>query len=143
MARRKIIHTEIGILRGRDCIYLDSLSMQDGSTVVLEGTVNTEIVREFKPPRDMPKSGELAYRLSFAGVLALQMFELDTWESQADDYYDAFSDSSFEEVLDSSWLGSLRGKVTAEHRHFAVQTYDDVVEVICRGYDLTFDPYAE
>jgi len=142
MATRKAVQTAIGTLWGRDCMFLDSLSMPDNSTLVLEGTINTSIVKGFRSPQDRPVSGELPYRLMFDGVLALQVLELDTWESQADDDDSAFTVSSFEELVDSRWLASLGGKVTSNDRHFAVLTYDDVIDVICRSYDLQFDGEA-
>ncbi len=140
MGSRTIVQTAIGTLWGRDCIFLDRLSMPDTSTLVLKGTINTGIVRQFVPPEQMPTSEELPYVLRFNGVLATHILELDTWQSQHDSEDNAFMGSSFEELVDSRWLSSLAGKVTPNHRHFAVLTYDDVIDVICRDYTLSFNP---
>ena len=142
MAKRKIITTTIGTLRGRDCVFLDRLSMSDSAMLVLEGTINTGVVRQFIAPNDMPASGELPYTLTFRGVLAVQVYELDTWESQEHDD-NVLLESSFEEIVDSPWIASLQGKITPNDRHFRLMTYDDVVDVICRDFELVFDPNAE
>ncbi len=142
MARRNIIQTAIGTLWGRDCIFLDRVSMPNTSTLILEGTINTRIVKQFVPPKEMPASEELPYVLSFNKVLAVQILELDTWESQHNDEDYAFMSSSFQELVGARWLSSLGGKVTADDRHFSVLTYDDVIDVICRDFELTFNAKA-
>ena len=61
------------------------------------------------------------------------MLELDSWDiSETSKEWS----SSFDEVTRSKWVASLGGKVTHEHRHFRLQTYDDVFEVVCSGYDF-------
>ena len=56
------------------------------------------------------------------------MVELDSWDFRAE--------SSFDEVIDSEWIQTLRGKVNKTHRHFLVQTYDEVFEIVCSGYEF-------
>ena len=141
MASRNIVQTSIGTLWGRDCIFLDRMSMST-STLTLEGTINTSIVKKFVAPKEMPASEELPCVLSFRNVLAVQIFELDTWQSQHNDENNAFMDSSFEELVGSRWLSSLGGKVTTDDRHFSVLTYDDVIDIVCRDFELTFDAKA-
>lgn len=137
------IKTEIGILWGRDCIFLDRvvMNLERASDLILEGTINTNIVKEFVLPQNMPVSGELPYRLRFSGVLAVQILEYDTWcDLHENDQTVSQDPSSFEEVIDSRWKASLNGKVTKPDRHFRVSTYDDIIDVICRDYELTFNP---
>jgi hypothetical protein len=35
---------------------------------------------------------------------------------------------------------TLGGKVTRDHRHYLLQTYDDVFEVVCKAYDFIVRP---
>lgn len=137
------IKTEIGILWGRDCIFLDRavMDLERASDLILEGTINTNIVKEFAPPAGLSASGELPYRLRFSLVLAVQILEFDTWCDLHDsDPVESAEPSSFEEVLNSRWKASLKGKVTEPDRHFRVSTYDDIIDVICRDYQLSFNP---
>ncbi len=121
------IVTELGILKGRDCIYLDRVSFENGtSTLVMEGKVNGNLCSERQIGR------VFAYVLKFNGLLALKMIELDSW--------DFTGESSFDEILDSDWIRTLGGKVTPSRRHFRIQTYDDVFDVVCSGYELRFSP---
>ena len=138
MNRCKVVKTAIGTLWGRDCIFLDNVTMSNGE-LILTGTINTDIVLEFVQPEGMPKSGELPYEFTFRGVLAVRIIELDTWESQNHDD-DAFMESSFEEILDSSWLSNLGGKISSACRHFRIATYDDIVEVISGSFEIEFKP---
>jgi hypothetical protein len=117
------IETSLGRFYGRDCIYLDRASFEDSAaSFVLEGSINGNLCTEKRPGDFIP------YRLRFFGVLALRMVELDSCDW-------AF-ESCFDEVRDSDWVRSLGGKVTADHRHFFVQTYDSVFEVVCENYEL-------
>lgn len=118
------IETALGRLDGRDCIYLDRFAFEDGTgTLVLDGAINGTLCTIPQPGRFVP------FTLRFLGVLAVKMVELDScdWDFE----------SSFDEVRDSEWISSLGGKVTAAHRHFFVQTYDYVFDVVvCEGYEF-------
>lgn len=123
MARNIPIETALGHLSGRDCIYLDRFAFEDGAgTLVLDGCINGDLCTSRKPNRFVP------YTLRFHGVLAVKMVELDScnWEFE----------SSFDEVCDSEWIRLLGGKVTDAQRHFFVQTYDYVFDVVCAGYEF-------
>ncbi len=106
------------------CFWTGSPS-KGTATVVLEGEVNGALMTT-------AKDVYISYVLRFRGVLALQMIELDSWTEQ--------SVSSFDEVRNSTWVADLGGKVTNRHRHFSVQTYDDVFDIVCEGYELMFGP---
>lgn len=56
------------------------------------------------------------------------MIELDSW--------DDLSKSSFDEVMQSTWITSLGGKVDGSYKHYALQTYDEVFEVVCKRFTL-------
>jgi hypothetical protein len=101
--------------------------MTDGTrTLILEGSVNGNLCEVAAAAGlDVP------YVLRFQGVMALRLLELDSWEDDPA--------SSFDEVLDSTWISSLGGKVDSTYRHFCVQTYDDIFDVVCQGYEFHAD----
>jgi hypothetical protein len=53
-----------------------------------------------------------------------------------------FGASSFDEILDSDWIREIGGTVRSDVidcqrlRHFYVQTYDDVFNIVCSEYEL-------
>jgi hypothetical protein len=127
MRQYRPIETEHGFLAGRDCIFLDEISFQyRTNTVVLKGEVNGNLVSN--PPED--GSRWIPYQLVFSGVLALKMLELDSWDFECA--------SSFDEILDSEWMAALGGKVTTDHKHLLVQTYDDVFELVCSSCEFSY-----
>ena len=75
------------------------------------------------------------YSLTFYGVLALKMTELDS----SIHMYPHLGASSFDEVLNSTWeaQAQLGGTVTPEHKHYLIRTYDYVFELICQRCKLT------
>jgi hypothetical protein len=123
MAHNSPIETVLGRLDGRDCIYLDGYWFEDGSsTLTLEGSINGDLCGIAQPGRF------ISFILRFRGVLALKMVELDScdWEFE----------SSFDEVIGSEWVNKLRGKIDSLHRHYFVQTYDNVFDVVCTTYEF-------
>ena len=127
MPRRfQSIETPLGIVNGRDGIYLDDITVSERTNrLTLDGAFNTALCSK----ADRPSIDFDGCRITFTGVLAFKVIELDSWDWD--------SESSFDEVLDSDWIQELGGKVTLTHRHFLVQTYDDVVEVVCEEVDIT------
>ena len=129
MSKVHPIKTEFGFLNGRDCIYLDSLSFSNRTNALhLKGEINGSLCSE------APSEKWIVYELTFEGVLASKITELDTWESQKDWY----SESCFDLVERSKWKNMLGGKVTDNHQQYIVSTYDDIIEVVCKSYSLKF-----
>lgn len=116
------IKTELGFLYGRDCIYLNKTEY--GFSLVLYGNINGNLCSNEK------KNRFISYKLTFKAALAVTIIELDSM-------YDSDSwraESCFDEVINSTWVKDLKGKVTSKHRHFSLQTYDAVFEVVCESY---------
>lgn len=121
----KPIETPLGFVSGRDGIYLELVEFKDlTSTVVLDCSFNTNLCSA--SPQD---NGQFqSCKITFKGVLAIQIIELDSWDCE--------SETSFDEIVDSGWIKMLGGKVTQAHRHFLLQTYDDVFEIVCNSCDI-------
>ena len=116
------IETELGFLYGRDCIYLDKTEY--GYSLVLYGGINGNLC-------SIPQTNRfISYKLTFQEALAVHITELDSMYDL--DFWGA--ESCFDEVNNSSWVKALKGKVTPNHKHFSLQTYDDVFEVVCKSY---------
>lgn len=123
MQKHNPITEPFGVLYGRDCIFLDDVKLTDNTdTLTLVGNLNGDLLR---PPRQT----DVPYRIIFSGLMAMQMLELDSWD---DEYA-----SSLDEIIESEWVSSLGGKVTTEHRHFCVVTYDVVFDVVCKQMTIT------
>ncbi|MFO7536573.1 MAG: hypothetical protein R6X32_00775 [Chloroflexota bacterium] len=125
--KHRPIETEYGFLAGRDCIFLDDISFLNGTYKLrLKGEINKNLVS------DPPESSErfIPYELVFTEVLALKIIELDSWDFECE--------SSLDEILDSEWIADLGGKVSSDHKHIFVQTYDDVFEIVCASYEFKF-----
>ncbi len=136
----KLIETEIGVLWGRDCVYLDHTSKPNAGTLLLRGTINSRIVRNYLPPPGWEQAKHLPYELLFHNVLGFQMLELDAWGTQNEDL-SALSESCFEEVENSMWLRRLNDK-RERLRHLRLATYDDVFDVLCETYTWQFGDKA-
>lgn len=118
------IETPIGIFRGRDAIYLDSLEYELHGLLRLTGGFNRRLASK--------RADSFAnYILTFSGVLAFKVIEIDSWDYECD--------SSFDEIVDSDWCKTLGGKITPSHKHYQIQTYDYVIEVVADKFSLKID----
>lgn len=127
MEESQPIDTELGELRGRDCIFLDEVSLPDTNTLVLKGGINGSLCSQGENEKEYP------YKLVFKGVLALKMVELESCIN--------YRNSSFDEVKKSDWISEVSkgDKFNERHKHYYVQTYDDVFEVISEEYALEIE----
>jgi hypothetical protein len=126
------VQTPLGILSGRDAIYLDHVQCSvNPLKLVLIGSFNGMLASE------LPQRGFYDYSLTFVNVQAFQTIELDLME------YD--SQSSFDQVLHSQWLSRLQQRdaahsvpqtIIATCKHYRLWTYDYVFNVICSEYEL-------
>ncbi len=118
------ILTELGYLNGRDCIFLDQVTFKDGwpDHVILKGEINLSLCgNEIVVPQAL-------FKLLFCEVKAFKVIELELW--------DYSSESSFDEVLDSSWIEEIENEELVNYHHYVIQTYDHVFEIICKNYHL-------
>jgi len=123
------IVTEIGTLRGRDAIHLDTVEISDAcrDTLTLCGDFNCALASK--------RSEEVwqAYQIRFSGMLAMQMTELEAWRPVPEG---SWPETAFDEVVDSPWMARMGAQASSEHRHFIFRTYDRVFEVICVTFEL-------
>ncbi|MEW4369064.1 hypothetical protein [Paenibacillus kandeliae] len=137
--KSKAVTTPLGLMYGRDAIYVDQVHYQyDRRKLLLEGSLNGELGSESDTEKFVP------YQLTFEGVYYFRATELDL-HFALDDMEDSenmegpIEHSNWVEYTDSPLLRSAReeGKPELqEMRHFVLYTYDDVFKIGCRSYTL-------
>ena len=123
------IETVAGIIYGRDAIFLDDVHFDYQKNIIeLRGELNSHFCSKYKDDED----SFIGYSLTFSGILAFTMTELD---------FKDYGSSSFDRVMNSKWLDEIRqkdhsAKVKPNLEHYVVFTYDDVFDVACETYEL-------
>ena len=118
------IETSLGILKGRDCIYLDKVYKKDRS-YLFEGEINGRLLNN-------GKDGFIKYKLEFKDVISMFTCELDS--------YDAINTNSvysFEIVEDSKYLKIIVANDELDIKslkHYRLKTYDEVFDIIAEDY---------
>lgn len=120
------IETDIGILWGRDAIFLSNIEFDYNRNLVrLKGDLASRYDKD---------NCQTNYTLEFSGVYIFNMVELDlSFEVLEFD----FNESSFLEVKDSNLVKTAKKIRKVDLRHFVVQTYDDVFEVVCKDFTMS------
>lgn len=132
MEKAIAIDTSLGVLNGRDCVYLDQMKRDDLDTLTFTGDINGHLVSQHRDEKDW-----FLYTLTFQRVLAYFACELDTYENMAGSGH--LNDSSFDLIEDSSWLKSLPVREDLDkniYQHYRLFTYDDVYNIIAVSYKL-------
>lgn len=123
------IETSLGILKGRDCIYLDKVYKNDRS-YLFEGEINGRLLNN-------GKDSFIKYKLEFKNVVSMFTCELDS--------YDAINTNSvysFEIVEDSKYLKIIAANDELDIKslkHYRLKTFDDVFDIIAEDYVLEID----
>lgn len=120
----KAIETSLGILKGRDCIYLDKVYKKDRS-YLFEGEINDRLLNN-------GKDGFIKYKLEFKNVISMFTCELDS--------YDAINTNgvySFEIIENSKYLKTIAVNDELDIKslkHYRLKTYNDVFDIIAEDY---------
>ncbi len=124
------VETEVGIIAGRNAIYLDTLDWNyRRAEVKFTGQFTASLCSGYQGDAYW-----LDYQLVFQGVISFKMVELDFDESE--------TASSFDRVNDSSWLRKCKewddaDKLTPAHQHYILTSYDDVFEFLASHFKLS------
>lgn len=120
----------LGILNGRDCIYLDTVQQNDIDDLTFEGDINGSLVSKRKDEKEW-----FSYKLTFKRVIAYFACELDTYENLAGAGH--LETSCFDLIEESTWLHSLpirKDFDKAIYKHYRLFTYDMVYNIIAVSY---------
>lgn len=126
----KSVETGIGVISGRDAIYLDEIKFDySKNSVQLIGEINGRLCS-----RNSLNLEWIKYSIIFSNILMFQMIELD--------FADFKGSSSFDEVVNSTWFEDVRkydsaSKINDSHKYYFFKTYDDIFEIVCKNYQLT------
>ena len=115
------ISTPVGLLEGRDAIFLDGIQHDyKGRTVAYTGEINACLASKYEGAAEW-----LRYLIKFTGVDVISMTELDCYE------YELNLASSFDRVAEPR----LKSRI-ASCEQFVVATYDHVFELMATGYEF-------
>ena len=132
MEKATAVNTCLGVLKGRDCIYLDQVKQDGLNNLTFTGDINGHLISQHRDEKDW-----FPYTLTFRRVLTYFACELDTYENLAGTEY--LDGSSFDLIEDSTWLKSLPVREDFDkgiYRHYRLFTYDDVYNIIAVSYEF-------
>lgn len=118
----------LGILEGRDCIYIDSVVFDDYN-LVFKGEINGLLARKINKDISIP------YELTFKNAMVHFCCEIDTYENI--DEGKSFGYSDFNIVNNSKWLEQLpirKDFDKSQYNHYQVFTYDYIYNIIAKEY---------
>lgn len=133
----KVVGVEVenlGILNGRDCIYIDTVKQDNYDNLVFEGEINGNLASKIRDSKWIP------YTLSFHRVIAYFSCELDSYENM--DPYGHLDYTDFNVVENSKWLADFPMREDFEksdYKHYQLFTYDFVYNIIAVSFDIKFD----
>ena len=118
------IETPIGVLQTQQAFFVHSVDLsQYPSAATLRGSLDVRGATK-------PIVGDFVeFVVTFHGMKAFLM-------NPASASFNAQSVSSFDEVVQSSWIAAIHPGEVDGHRHFVMHTADEVIEVIALGYRL-------
>ena len=126
------IETDLGVLRGRDCIYFSKAEQDEMDNLTFTGDINGALVDKHRNEKDW-----FPYQLTFRRVLACFSCELDTYENLAGS--GCLAGSSFDLIEDSAWLRSLPMRSDfdkSQYKHFRLLTYDVVYDIVAVSHQM-------
>jgi hypothetical protein len=139
------IETEVGFIKGRDAIFLQTLNMVNEATFFITGELIGDLCSK------VAKDIELPFSLTFKGVLLFKMIELDFDDFKYASCFDLIENSTklaaMRERDKATGIGKMDSGVNAEgkysddvfHQHFIFRTYDTVFEVVSQHYDFVIN----
>lgn len=131
-----INNKDLGILSGRDCIYIDTVTLDHMNSLTFEGEINGLLASKIRDYKWIP------YKLTFKRVIAYSACELDTFLNREYRGNMMSGYGCFTEVQNSRQLAKLPIRYDFDrsiYKHFRVFTYDVVFDIFAAGYELTAD----
>jgi hypothetical protein len=132
---RKAIETVVGIISGRDAIFLDKVEILSGKYgMTFTGELNGVLCSENKASDKW-----IPYKISFDDCIYHSCHELDLYSNERDLI------SSFDLVLKSDLLNSIFDKQDIgkfsngskeNYNHYVLATYDYIYEIVARDFKI-------
>lgn len=124
---------KLGILNGRDCIYIDKVTFDSWDSLTFKGQINGSLASEIRKELWIP------YKLTFKRVLAYYACELDTFLNSEYGGYMTFDYGDFTVVENSEKLKNLPIREDFDrsiYKHYRVFTYDTVFDIIAVDFEF-------
>ena len=126
----KPIITEVGLIYGRDAIFLDKINIINEKTFELLGEFSGSLCENLKDDIDVK------YKIIFKNVHLFKMTEIDFNEIEYN--------SSFDEIVNSKQLIKMNEidkdnsvkKIDRTYKHYVFSTYDTIFEIIGKEFIL-------
>ncbi|MGG4345663.1 hypothetical protein [Paenibacillus lautus] len=129
--QHQIINTELGVISGRDAIYLDKLNFTSTNEVELIGEINASLCSQVNDEKYIP------YKFIVKGIYYFNMVELDI--SYTNVLRDVEVNSSLIEVIGSDLLTTIKEVRGLNLRHLIICTYDEIFEIACKAFEMKFN----
>ena len=124
---------KLGILNGRDCIYINKVTFGRYDSLMFTGEINGRLASKIRDEKWVP------YRLVFKRVISYSACELDTFLNREYGGYMTFDYSDFTVVENSKRLEELPIREDFDrsiYKHFRVITYDFVFDIFAVSFEL-------
>lgn len=122
--QRVPVKTQLGLIKGRDSIFLDKLVQTDcPSTVKVHGEISANLCTDYSGP----PGKWISYEMTFKGVLAYRGWEIDLYPSELQIV------SSLDIIQGSTWAEDLAGSTRT---HYVLSTYDYIYEILAQDFKL-------
>lgn len=134
------VETDAGTIAGRDAIILDSIRLPDERKLVLTGSLNSDLCDGLTQI-----DHSVNFKLSFGGVVWLKLTELDFADAESSENCDIpYRESCFVISQNSELVVSFRdadhsSKITDNHKHYVLATYDTVFELIANEFKMKLE----
>ena len=117
MEKATAVNTCLGVLKGRDCIYLDQVKQDALNNLTFTGDINGHLISQCRDEKDW-----FRYTLTFRQVLVYFACELDTYENLAETRH--LNHSSFDLIEDEG----IQAIVENVRQDMATNVYQILVE---------------
>lgn len=134
---KEIKDDTLGVLSGRDCLYIDSVTQNDSGELIIKGEINGHLADKIKATK------WILFTLTFHNVIACFSCEIDTYFNiRLNKGVKGMVNSDFNLIENSRWLKELPIRKDFDksiYKHYQVLTYDYVFNVIAESYELNCD----
>lgn len=134
MAKEKTVDIEdgvLGTLNGRDCIYIDTVTLDGYDNLTFSGEINGFLASRVRSGKWIP------YTLKFHRVITYFACELDTYENLCGTEH--LDHGNFIVIENSERLARFPIRIDFDkslYKHFRVFTYDVVFDIFAADFEL-------
>jgi hypothetical protein len=126
----KPIITEVGLIYGRDAIFLDKVNFINEETFELLGEFSGSLCENLNDNNDVK------FKIVFKNVHLFKMTELDFDEVEYKSSFDEIENSiQINKMIEIDNQNNIK-KIDKTYKHYIFRTYDTVFEIIGKDYSL-------